>query len=102
MFCVGEFNKQSIRLDLNPADMGVDEDGVLNLIGCLAVLSNSLSDNGLDFGRWDPPDGAGLLRPTLNECRREVVAVFDAPPSGMAWGHPMAAIIVDATQQEGF
>jgi hypothetical protein len=31
-FCIGELNDQLVRLDFDPHDISVDEDGVLSLV----------------------------------------------------------------------
>ena len=89
---------QLVRLDLDPDNMFVDENCVCDLGGCFEVISNGLDDEGLNLVCRDPADGAGLLGPALQQCRRDVIAVLDASLAGMARAHPMAAIIEDAAQ----
>ena len=94
-------DNELIRPNLNPDDMGVDKDCVLDLSGLTEVISNGIGDEGFDLSCRNPADGAGLLGPSLRQSRREVVPVLDGPFADMARAHPVAAIINDAAQQEG-
>jgi hypothetical protein len=58
-FCIGEFDGQPVRLDLNPGDM--DEDGVRDLGGVVEVTPNRFCDEGLDLVCRNPADGSGLF-----------------------------------------
>ena len=40
-FCIGEFDDELVRLDLDPGDMIVDEDCVRDLGGFVEVIPNS-------------------------------------------------------------
>jgi hypothetical protein len=85
---------QLVGLDLNPGNMGVDKVCVLELCRYVEVIADRLGHNRLD--RWDSADGAGLLGSSLQQGRRDVIAVADAPFADMARAHPVAAIIEDA------
>jgi hypothetical protein len=50
----GKFDNELILLHLNPDDMGVDKDCVLDLCGLTEVSSNSLGDEGLDLACRNP------------------------------------------------
>jgi hypothetical protein len=66
---LAEFDNELIRLDLNPDDMGVDKNCVLDLSGLTEVVANGLADEGFDFLCRDPADGAGLPGPSLQQGR---------------------------------
>jgi hypothetical protein len=80
--------------------MIVDEDCVLGLDGRIEVTSNRFYDEGLDFFCRDPFYGPSLFSLPVQKCGRDVVAVLDASPAGMARRHPMAAVIEDAAQKK--
>src|SRR5262249_60353600 len=96
--CIGELDGQPVRLDLDPDDLIVDEDRVLDLDGFVEVTPNRFCDEGLDLICWNPADGSGLFGSALQQGGRDVVAVLDGSLADMARGHSMAAIIVDAAQ----
>ena len=64
-----------LRLNLNARDSGGNEASVVNTLG-------RFEDCALDEGRG------------------QIVSVFDIALAGVAWGHAVAAIIVDATGQK--
>ena len=65
----GKFDNELIRLNLNPDDMGVDKDSILDLSGLTKVISNGIGDEGFDLSCRYPADGAGLLGPSLQQSR---------------------------------
>jgi hypothetical protein len=63
-FCVGQFDHQLIRLDLDPGNVCGDEDCVLNLRGLVEVVSH---DQALDLGGRDSTDRSGPFRLALEQ-----------------------------------
>jgi hypothetical protein len=66
---VSKFDNELIRLNLNPHDMGIDKDCVVDLRGLTEVSSNGIGDEGFDLSCRNPADGAGLLGPSLQQSR---------------------------------
>ena len=60
-FCISELDDQLVRLDLDPDDMILDEDRVLDLGGFVEVTSNRFYDEGLDLVCRDPIDASVRL-----------------------------------------
>jgi hypothetical protein len=67
-----------VRLDLDPDDVIVDENCVLDLGGFVEVISNSFYDEGLNFMCWNPADSSGLFRLAPQNGGRDVVPILDA------------------------
>ena len=66
-FCIGEFDDQPVRLDLDPGDTIVDEDGVRDLGGFVEVTPNRFCDERLDLVCRDPADSSGLFGSALQQ-----------------------------------
>ena len=77
---------QPVRLDLNPGDMIVDEDGVRDLGGVVEVTPNRFCDEGLDLVCRNPADGSRLvwLGPAARR-RRDSIGIW-CLASGHGWG----------------
>ena len=78
-FFVGEFNHQLVRLDFDPDDMRVDEDGILDLGDQVEVTPNRFEDEGFNLVSGDPADGPGLFGSALQQGGGEIV--FRNPPA---------------------
>ena len=55
-------------MDLDPDDMILDEDCVLDVGRFVEVTSNTFYDEGLDLICWDPADGSDLFRLALQRA----------------------------------
>ena len=66
-FCMGELNDQLVRLDFDPDDISVDEDGLLDLIGQVEVIANRFDNEGFNLVSGDPADGSGLFGSALQQ-----------------------------------
>jgi hypothetical protein len=62
------------------------------------VTPNRFDDDSFNLVSRDPADGPGLFGSALQQGGGEIVSVLGASPPGVARGHPMTAIIVDAAQ----
>jgi hypothetical protein len=60
-------------LDLDPGNVGVDEDRVLNLRGLIEVVSNRSRDQALDLGGRDSNDGSRPFRLALEQRGGQIV-----------------------------
>ena len=100
-FCVVQFDHQLIGLDLDPGNVGADEDCVLNLRGLIEVVSNGSHDHALDLGCRDSTDGSGPFRLALEQGGGQIVAVLDAPLADVARRHAIAAVIENPSSQHG-
>ena len=89
-----------IRVNFDPTDICVDEIAVGGRGWFFEALADGVDDKGFDLGGRDPANGSGMFSLALRQCRGEIVAILDATFSGVAWGHPIAAIIEDATDQQ--
>jgi hypothetical protein len=58
--CTGEFDDELLRLDQDPHDMILDEEGVRDLGGYVEVISNNLDDEALF--RTCPPASCACLK----------------------------------------
>ena len=78
--------------------MGADKDRVLNLCSDVEVTPDGLDDKGFDLMSRDPANRTGLLGTALQQRRRQVVPVLDAPFADMARAHAVVAVIEDAAR----
>src|SRR6266478_1732968 len=88
-------------MDLDPGNVGSDEDCVFSLLGLIEVVSNSSHDQALDLGCRDSTDGSGPFRLALEQGGGQIVAVLDAPLANVARRHAIAAVIEDPSSQQG-
>ena len=80
--------------------LGLDQRSV-NKIGIVRVgRAKRIDDGGLDFGCGHAGDSSGLAPAALSEDRGHVVAIADAALLGRARGHPVAAIVEDAADEQ--
>src|SRR5262249_3553751 len=49
-----------------------------------------------------PPGKTSPLNTTSQEGRRKIIAILDPSVTHMAWGHSVAAVVIDAADQHGF
>jgi hypothetical protein len=78
-FCIGELNDQLVRLNFDPDDMSVDEDGILDLGDQVEVSPNRFDDEGFNLVSGDPADGPGLFG------SRDSIGIW-CLASGHGWG----------------
>ena len=64
------------------------------------MLADGAADESLDLGRWHTAHRSGTLRLSVQEGRRQVIAILDPFLADMARAHSVAPVVVDATDQE--
>jgi hypothetical protein len=91
---------QLVCLDLDTDDVIADEVSVTTFCGILEMLADGASDERLDLRRRHPAHGSGTPRLPMQQGRRDVISISDAKLTGMAGAHSVAAVIIDAIDQE--
>ena len=66
------------------------------------MLAHSLANESFNFGGRQPAHGPDTPRLPVQEGRRKVIAILDPSVTHMAWGHSVAAVVIDAADQHGF
>src|SRR5262249_3762175 len=66
------------------------------------MLAHSLANESFNFGGRQPAHGPDTPRLPVQEGRRKVIAILDPSLADMAWGHSVAAVVIDAADQHGF
>src|SRR6516164_5696965 len=85
---------------LDVADLGSDQLGVIDGGIGSEVPADRIDNGGLDLGGGHAGDGAGGLRPSLDQGRGDVVAVPCRALAAVAGAHAVAAVIKDAPSQQ--
>jgi hypothetical protein len=66
------------------------------------VVADRLKDESFDLGCRYPPDISGSIRPSVEECRRDIIPIPDATLVFGARCHPVAAVVEDPADQVSF
>src|ERR1700687_3793916 len=88
-------------MNIDTDHMCADEVRVARLIGGIEMLADRADDDSVDFGCRDSANYSGTMGPAMEERRGDIIPIRDAPLAGMARAHPIAAVIEDATYEQG-
>jgi hypothetical protein len=106
-FDLGQLYLNGVRPDDDARHMALDQIAVIAAVRLVVLaprfqmLADSLDHPAFDLGSRHPRDAAGLILTLLNNRLRDVIAVSRPELDRMTWAHPVAAVIVDATDQKG-